>query len=139
MPLIQVYFESTLTDRLGAFTFDILKAARENNRRNGITGLLLFNGPSIEEILEGEEDVVLARFEKFCHDDRHEVSSACEQPIQARMFSKWSAGTFRSFREQRRSACGGLLDAYFLDGQDPMTAHPALQRSVEERLLAYRA
>ena len=137
MAVVQVYFESTLSDCQGSFSFDLLRTSRKNNLQNGITGILLFNGRSIEETLEGDRDVVHARFDRIRSDSRHEVSNCCEQTIPKRMFSKWSVGSYRAFGAKHLSAQGGLLDVYFFDGPDHLISQPTSQRSVEARLLAF--
>lgn len=49
----------------------ILEVARSINRRNGVTGLLLFNGERFLQLLEGEERVVRETFDRIAADPRH--------------------------------------------------------------------
>lgn len=50
---------------------EILQQARENNRRLGISGMLLYHNREIMQLLEGEEAVVKDLFQSIAQDDRH--------------------------------------------------------------------
>ena len=51
--------------------FEMLLECRLNNRRNHLTGLLLFCGESFLQILEGPEENVGSIYKKICMDTRH--------------------------------------------------------------------
>jgi len=64
---------------------------RKNNRKLGITGLLLYRARSFCQLLEGEEAVVTALFEQIKSDNRHRyVTVVYQEPIESRSFSDWS-------------------------------------------------
>lgn len=64
---------------------------RKNNRKLGITGLLLYRARSFCQFLEGEEAVVTALFEQIKSDNRHrDVALVYQEPIESRSFSDWS-------------------------------------------------
>ena len=64
---------------------------RKNNRKLGITGLLLYRARSFCQLLEGEEAVVTALFEQIKSDNRHRyVTLVYQEPIESRSFSGWS-------------------------------------------------
>lgn len=68
----------------------LLKAARSNNQRFGITGLLLHRRDSFFQILEGDRDIVRWLFDRIMNDPRHErVEVVVEGPIEQREFSDW--------------------------------------------------
>ncbi|MCE9644997.1 MAG: BLUF domain-containing protein [Chloroflexi bacterium] len=69
---------------------DILKVSRENNLSGAVTGLLLYKGGNFMQVLEGEEAVVTALYEKIKADPRHkDVSIISKEQIQARQFHAW--------------------------------------------------
>jgi hypothetical protein len=69
---------------------DILKVSRENNLSSEVTGLLLYKGGNFMQVLEGEEEVVTALYEKIKADPRHkDVSIISKEQIQARQFHAW--------------------------------------------------
>lgn len=70
--IFQLRYISTLGDGVGVDEVPrILEAARRINRRNGVTGLLLFNGERFLQLLEGEEQVVRETFDRIAADPRH--------------------------------------------------------------------
>lgn len=51
----------------------ILKHSKEYNRRNNITGLLILYNDTFFQMLEGEEEVVKATYERIRNDERHDT------------------------------------------------------------------
>lgn len=71
----------------------ILQAARRNNARDGITGLLLHIDGNFLQILEGDERKVEATFERISNDPRHRgVAMLLRREVEARTFQDWSMG-----------------------------------------------
>ncbi|WIE76024.1 BLUF domain-containing protein [Curtobacterium sp. MCSS17_007] len=69
----------------------ILAVGREKNTRLGVTGMLAHKGDNCIGILEGEDDVVHARFEQVRADPRHtNVRVLLDETIQQRSFPDWS-------------------------------------------------
>lgn len=67
--------------------------ARANNRRSGITGMLIYKDGCFVQVLEGEEAVVKHLFAIIQRDTRHrEVSLLAEGPLARREFADWSMG-----------------------------------------------
>ncbi len=76
---------------VGAEIAGILDAARENNRRAGITGALLFSGGRFAQVLEGPRSALEDLFETIECDPRHsDVIILHFHPIEARSFGDWS-------------------------------------------------
>lgn len=76
--------------------FDLLRESRERNRQNGISGLLLHKNDQFIQVLEGEESLVKALYDRIRNDRRHKnVTSILEGSLPEREFSDWSMG----FRE----------------------------------------
>ncbi|MBB3950113.1 BLUF domain-containing protein [Aureimonas jatrophae] len=72
---------------------DILAKSQENNRRDGITGALLFNTGCFAQVLEGPLSAVEAAFERIQQDERHgDVSLLALDRIEARSFPNWAMG-----------------------------------------------
>lgn len=82
----------------------ILGQARENNRKRGITGLLLYADGNIMQLLEGERESVEEVFRTITADPRHSgVIRLLAAASPARDFSDWSMG----FRRVRAGDDGG--------------------------------
>lgn len=69
----------------------ILAVGREKNTALGVTGILAHKGDNCLGILEGDDDVVHARFEQVRIDPRHtNVRVLLDEPVQERTFPDWS-------------------------------------------------
>jgi hypothetical protein len=90
--LLQLTYMSVCHPRMAESEIDrILSSARLHNRRNGITGLLIFNGHRFLQQIEGPAEAVEATFARISLDPRHRaplVLSRIEAPFRA--FSSWS-------------------------------------------------
>lgn len=77
----------------------LLKKSRDNNRRDGITGMLLYRDGDFLQILEGEEESVRGAYRRIGRDSRHgRILMLDESDIAQREFGDWSMG----FRRLRR-------------------------------------
>ena len=102
---------------------DILKTARENNARLGITGMLLYGNKTFIQILEGEEDVVHKLVKTIKRDPRHTNFQIVKQkPIEQHEYADWSMG-FKRVSGEDFEAVKGLeqfeekdFNATFLEG-----------------------
>ena len=82
----------------------ILRVSRRNNQANEISGLLVFDGTTFFQILEGNENDVNNLFSVVERDDRHfEINLYHSGPIEQRSFAQWAM----SFK--------------LLDGQEPIS------------------
>jgi len=69
----------------------ILVSARLHNRRNGLTGLLLFNGHRFLQHIEGPADAVDETLERIRADTRHRaIVLLGRTEAEFRAFSSWS-------------------------------------------------
>jgi hypothetical protein len=89
--MYQVTYVSTArTGQSWSAIDDILNVARSNNRRDGITGLLVHDGRRFLQILEGEEGVLTAAFQRIAADDRHTIDKVvAARDIPDREFAGW--------------------------------------------------
>ena len=69
----------------------ILRSARRNNHRVGVTGALLFSDGCFAQVLEGEREHVEATFEAIQCDPRHrDVTILHLHQVEHRSFGAWS-------------------------------------------------
>jgi Sensors of blue-light using FAD len=94
----------------------ILEKSRNHNRRDGITGLLIYkfapssNRANFMQLLEGEKAEVLKAFERIKSDRRHHTKIVLEEgEIVARNFPDWSMG-FRNIDEADLARFEGYSD-----------------------------
>lgn len=70
---------------------DILTISRKNNTANNITGLLIFDGNTFCQILEGEKEALSMTYDKIKNDNRHIDHTLFHQgEIAQRNFSQWA-------------------------------------------------
>ena len=68
----------------------LLRGARANNRRRGITGLLAYRDGQFMQILEGEKAEIQRLFATIEADPRHDaVAVIWRSPIEERDFAAW--------------------------------------------------
>lgn len=69
----------------------ILREARHNNTRDGITGALICRRDIYLQLLEGPATNVQAAFERIGRDDRHvDVKTLVSKPVSERVFGDWA-------------------------------------------------
>lgn len=73
---------------------DIMRVSRSRNTLDGITGVLVFDGQSFCQYLEGTQDAVLALTRSIAGDPRHEKMIIKHQGLKRppRRFPHWSMG-----------------------------------------------
>jgi len=73
----------------------LLKEARENNHKLGVTGMLLYKEGNFMQILEGERHVILELYDMITKDSRHKnVIKIMTGDIKKRNYAEWSMGFF---------------------------------------------
>ncbi|PAX06689.1 BLUF domain-containing protein [Sphingomonas lenta] len=90
--MLQLVYISSSREAVSAAELQrILAASRRNNGRDGITGLLFFDGKRFLQALEGEADKVVAAFERIRDDARHSgVVVLSRREIAEREFGDWA-------------------------------------------------
>ena len=96
---------------------EILKAARQNNQRLGVTGALILyeEKQRFAQVLEGPEDTVKSLLSRIKADPRHdsiEIREAGEAP--GRLFTRWAMALVLEHHEPDRpliGTTGGLSEA----------------------------
>lgn len=106
MPIFQLMYVSTSSWKLDNGELSaILDVSRANNRRLGVTGLLLHLDHGFLQILEGPEDSVMEVFGRIERDQRHiGVRVLFRQHVPERLFGDWSMGFDRWTKGAARTA-----------------------------------
>ncbi len=74
----------------------ILRVSRRNNQRDEITGMLLYKGGNIMQVLEGPEEKVLALVDTLRHDPRHYgLQILLRNQIAERQFNQWAMAFYK--------------------------------------------
>ncbi len=91
MGLINLVYVSTSTRKWTEDELiDLLNQSREQNAQRGITGMLLYKSGSFLQVMEGEEEQVMALYEKIQLDSRHHhVITVAKYPVSERGFHDW--------------------------------------------------
>lgn len=72
---------------------DLLAVSVANNRRNNITGMLLYANGNFIQLLEGDESDVQQAFRKISADPRHsDVTHLASGNTELRLFPDWNMG-----------------------------------------------
>ena len=72
---------------------DLLVRSRARNAERGVTGLLLYRSGRVLQMLEGEESVVRALYDRIRMDTRHDhVSNVWSSTATQRRFPDWTMG-----------------------------------------------
>ena len=78
----------------------LLEAARDNNARLGVTGVLVYGDERFVQVLEGEDEAVHEVFSHIATDRRHyAVQILADEPIVRRAYAHWSMGFRRTGSE----------------------------------------
>jgi Sensors of blue-light using FAD len=122
--MLQLTYISTITPSFTDRDLDaILDSSRRNNRRAGLTGMLLFDGRRFLQHLEGEEGRVLAAYDVIKSDLRHcalvQLSCrAADRPV----FANWDMAFERSHAVSPAQASLEDQVAAMVTGIDPGVA-----------------
>ncbi|MGI4820213.1 MAG: BLUF domain-containing protein [Janthinobacterium lividum] len=69
----------------------LLRQARLLNERQHVTGTLVYGNGQFMQLIEGEEAVIKALYERIARDPRHhQVFKLADKPIAGRRFAEWS-------------------------------------------------
>lgn len=86
---------------------ELLIKAQINNHFKDVTGMLLFDGNSFLQVLEGPKETVMALYEKIEHDPRHtQCTTLVEREVPQRDFGQWSMGLAHIEGEHMKSLPG---------------------------------
>lgn len=82
----------------------IVNAARINNEKAGITGILLYNNGNFMQLIEGKDDVIKKLYDKISADPRHHtIKLLLREQITHRNFDGWQMG-YRNLNSLKKIA-----------------------------------
>ena len=88
-----VYFSTSVRLFDQEDILNILQQSHQHNAQAGITGILLYMHGHIIQVLEGEEQAVVALFKRIEMDPRHKnVACVLNKAIAERLFAQWRMG-----------------------------------------------
>lgn len=92
--LHQLIYSSRSTDQFDVDKIDhFLGNIRAENQRLDVTGMLLFDGHSFLQVLEGDKETVSALYATILKDPRHQaVTHLFDSPVAKRHFPDWTMG-----------------------------------------------
>ncbi|RVT39804.1 BLUF domain-containing protein [Sphingobium algorifonticola] len=118
--MFQLIYISTAQNILPNDLDSILSISRRNNGRDGITGMLLFNGKRFLQALEGEEAPVMAAYKRIKCDHRHRASAILSsKAVDDRQFGNWAMASQRATRDTNDRSLIEAVDALVADVSDP--------------------
>lgn len=100
----------------------ILSVSRRNNARDGITGLLIYDGKRFLQALEGYGPLVDAAFARIKADPRHRAAvmlSLRQPPVKE--FGRWEMACQKVDAMADRGSLGEIVDALVAQVPDPNT------------------
>jgi hypothetical protein len=111
----------------------LLMNSRANNRRLGLTGMLLHRHGQFLQVLEGPENAVIDRFTIISEDRRHaRVRTLIEEPIVERAFPEWTMG-YEAVTDTLARDIPGYTDFFgAVAGRGPLLEVSSLARQVIE-------
>jgi hypothetical protein len=75
----------------------LLTAARDFNRDNAITGVLLYSGSNFMQCFEGPDDAVQSVYARVLGSSKHkDVTVMMDEPIERRAFNDWLMGSAKA-------------------------------------------
>ena len=88
-----IYISSAVRKMDDDELLDILKTSREKNKKNDISGMLLYDNGSFIQVLEGEDSLVDNTFISIQNDERHNNIMVMQNKyVDSREFVNWSMG-----------------------------------------------
>lgn len=109
----------------------LLQQSLNNNRRLGVTGLLLYSNRTFLQALEGDENVVGPLYEKIMRDPRHtDIKSLNRKSIERRQYEEWTMG-FKRLSDSDLDHVDGLKDFSLKDfNAEYLAANEAARESL---------
>jgi hypothetical protein len=106
---------------------ELLKKSWTNNKRNDVSGMLVYIVDRFIQLIEGERSVVLDTFNRIRQDPRHEgINTLIEGESETRIFKNWSMG-FKTLDTIEFEQMSGFSDpaSFFNDDNIKNHSHPA--------------
>jgi hypothetical protein len=111
-----IYCSQATSDVSPQELVELLELSRDNNQAAGLSGMLLYCSQSFLQVLEGDDDALVATYARILADDRHaNLRMLMNAEVAAPMFPDWTMG-FEHVDDEE------LADD--LDGFTPATEYP---------------
>ena len=113
-PIFQWVYISESTESYGDEVLnDILLKANKKNEGLHISGVLVYNGGSFIQLLEGEQHMILKLYDQITHDKRHtNIKHIYEGYSQSRLFDKWTMA-YKNIKEYNMDLRDKIEDLIF--------------------------
>ncbi len=118
MELVHLIYSSAATDiNLSEDELNIiLEKSRKNNESNDVSGVLLYEGGTFFQVLEGDRSIVDNVYKAIINDSRHtNVTKIIEETIKESTFGEWTMG-YPTISKKDLDAIPGLND-FFMKGK----------------------
>jgi hypothetical protein len=114
--LVHIIYASTAVDLFDTQQLsELLKKAREKNKKLGVSGMLLHSEGNFFQVLEGPESTVTTLYQEICKDKRHKnATKIIQEPIADRVFKDWTMGFLEATSDELQSIDG--VNDFFQDG-----------------------
>src|SRR5690349_14199919 len=120
-----VYVSSAVEPFSDAELLRLLERSRAKNAAVNVSGMLLYEGGTFMQVLEGEEPAVREVHDRITRDPRHcGLLTLLQGPIEKRAFSEWSMG-FRNLDSTDFKPVAGYSEFMNLNWRgDDLRANP---------------
>ena len=121
-----VHFDATVVD-------GILTSSKENNKKSGVTGALIYRQDLYLQFLEGPEDQVDQTYRKIIEDPRHrDLKKLRDDSNDRRLFSSWAmrGDPVETWMWSYEEVKNGLLTR--LSSQESLDVFEKLSRNVDQ-------
>ncbi len=117
----------------------ILRVARHNNARDGITGMLAYHEGNIFQVIEGPEAAVNALWARLMRDPRHRgVLKLWSGPVSERAFEAWHMALLPAHAYRQVMQGGALSLRDLVQGTRPQVADRQVDLLLSHFLSSFR-
>ena len=117
---------------------DILTISRKYNKRDNITGLLLYEDGNFLQVLEGPKSALDLTFKRITDNPLHKgIIPLLSRTFPSRSFNAWSMGYTRLFEEKVQQALPGY-DIILERAPAVILNRPEINPAIKNLLLSYR-
>lgn len=107
-----IYISSATKEFSERDLITLLEQSRTRNKRQNVTGMLLYRNGTFLQVLEGEEKDVNEIYQSICFDERNAGNYLTEtKAIKERNFPNWNMG-FENLTNLRPDELDGYLDIF---------------------------